>query len=81
MMSAKFRIEVRADKLIDLLTLPNIKGEKKSTFCFKIFVGISDEWDALFVFKLFISFSISARDTVLKEKLKLHFSRIALILG
>ena len=45
----------------------NIKGEKKSTFCFKIFVGISDEWDALFVFKLFISFSMSARDTVLKK--------------
>ena len=58
-----------------------MKGEKKSTFCFKIFVGISDEWDTLFVFKLFISFSISVSDTVLKEKLKLHFSRIVLILG
>ena len=81
MMSAKFRIEVRADKLIDLLTLPNIKGEKKSTFCFKIFVGISDEWDALFVFKLFISFSMSVRDTVFEKELKLHFSRIVLILG
>ena len=50
-------------------------------FCFKIFVGISHEWDALFVFKLFISFSISVSDTVLKEKLKLYFSRIVLILG
>ena len=46
--------------------------------CFKIFVGISDEWDALFVLKL-ISFSMSVKDTVLKEKLKLHFSRIVLI--
>ena len=50
-------------------------------FCFEVFVGMSDEWDALFVFKLFISFSISVSDTVLKEKLKLHFSRIVLILG
>ena len=33
------------------------------------------------VFKLFISFSLSVSDTVLNEKLKLHFSRIALILG
>ena len=76
MMSANFRIEGRADKLIDLLTQPNIKGEKKSTFCFKVFVGISDEWDALFVFKLFISFSMSVRDTVSKEKLKLLFLRM-----
>ena len=49
-------------------------------FCFKIFVGISDEWDALFVLKL-ISFSMSVKDTVLKEKLKLHFSRIVLVFG
>ena len=28
-----------------------------------------------------ISFSMSVRDTVLKEKLKLHFSKIVLILG
>ena len=46
-------------------------------FCFKIFVGISDEWDALFVFNLLISFSISVSDTVLEEKLKLHFTRIS----
>ena len=39
------------------------------------------EWDALFLFKLFISFSISLSDTVLKQNLKLHFSRIVLILG
>ena len=45
-----------------------------------MFVGISDEWDALFVFNVLISFSISARDTVLKEKLTLHFTRIVLIL-
>ena len=70
MMSANFRIEEKVDKLIDLLTYPNIKGEKKSTFYFKNFVGISYEWDALFVFKLFISFSMLVRDTVLKEKLK-----------
>ena len=57
-----------------------MKGEKKSTFCFKMFVGISDEWDALFVFNLLISFSISASDTVLREKLTLHFTRIVLIL-
>ena len=80
MMSAKFRIEGKVDELIDLLTKSIIKGEKKSTFCFKFFVGISDEWNALFVFKLFISFSISVSDTVLNEKLKLNFSRIVLIL-
>ena len=50
-------------------------------FCFKIFVGVPDEWDALFVLKLFIFFSMSVRDTALKEKLKLHFSRFILILG
>ena len=50
-------------------------------FCFKIFVGISDELDALFVFKIFISFSMYVRDTVLKEKLKFDFLRIVLILG
>ena len=80
MMSANFRIEGKVDELIDLLTKSNIKGEKKSTFCFKFFVGISDEWNALFVFKLFISFSISVSDTVLNEKIKLNFSRIVLIL-
>ena len=80
MMSANFRIKGKVDELIDLLTKSNIKGEKKSTFCFKFFVGISDEWNALFVFKLFISFSISVSDTVLNEKLKLNFSRIVLIL-
>ena len=79
-MCTNFRIESKIDKLINLLTYPNIKGEMKSTFCFKIFVGISDEWDAFFVFNLFISFSMSVRDTVSK-KLKLHFSRIVLILG
>ena len=81
MMSANFRIEEKVDELINLLTESNIKGENKSTFRFKIFVGISNEWYALFVFKLFISVSISASDTVLKEKLKLDFSKIALILG
>ena len=40
-----------------------------------------DEWDALFVFKLLIYFSMSVRETILKEKLKLHFPRIVLILG
>ena len=81
MMSANFRIEGKVNELIDLLTWSNIKGEKKSTFCFKIFVGISNEWDALLVFKLFIYCSMSVSDTVLNEKLKLHFSRIVLILG
>ena len=80
MMSANFRIEGKVDELIDLLTKSNIKGEKKSMFCFKFFVGISDEWNDLFVFKPFISFSISVSDTVLNEKLKLNFSRIVLIL-
>ena len=51
-----------------------------SHYCFKIFVGISDEWDALFESNFFISFSTPVRDTVLKEKLKLHFLRIVLIL-
>lgn len=41
-------------------------------------LDISDEWDALFVSKLFILFSTSVSDTVWKEKLKLHFSRINL---
>ena len=57
-----------------------MKGGKKPMFCFKIFVGKSDEWDVLFVFKLLNSFSTSVRDNVLKEKPKLHFSRIAQIL-
>lgn len=43
-------------------------------------MGISGEWDALFVSKLFTSFSTSARGTGLKEKLELHFLRIAFIL-
>ena len=38
-----------------------------------MFVGISDEWDALFVSKLFIFFSTSVRDTVLKVKTKIAF--------
>ena len=80
-MSANFGIEGKVDEMIDLFTQPNITEEKKYMFCFKIVVGISDKWDALFAFKLFISFSMSVRDTVLKEKLKLHFSRIVLILG
>ena len=42
---------------------------------------MSDEWDSLIVFELFISFSTSVRDTVLKEKLKLNFFSIVLILG
>ena len=58
-MSANFRNDGKVDKLIDLFILPNIKGEKKFTFCLKIFVGILDEWDALFV-----SFFMSVRDTV-----------------
>ena len=58
-----------------------MKGEKKSMLCFKIFVGISEERDALFVFKILIYFSMSVRDRVLKEKLKLHFARIVLIFG
>ena len=77
MMPGNLRIEGKVDELIELLTWPNMKGEKKSMFCFKIFVGISHEWDVLFMFKLF---SMSVRDTVLKEELKLHFSKIILIL-
>ena len=80
MMFANFRIERKEDELIDLITYPNIKGEKKCTFCFIHLVGISDEWDTLFMFKLFISFSTSVRNTVFRKKLKLHFSRIVLIL-
>ena len=71
MMSANFRIEGKVDEVIDLLTQPNIKGEKKSTFCFKFFVDISDEWDVLFVFDLLISFSISVSDAVFKENAKI----------
>lgn len=72
-MQANFRIEGRVDKLIDLLIWPDKEEEKKSKFCFKIFVGKSDELDTLFVSKLFISLSASVRDLALKEKLKLHF--------
>ena len=43
MVSANFKIEGKLEELIVLLTYSNIKGEKKPTFCFKIFVGISDE--------------------------------------
>ena len=77
-MYANFRIEGKVNELIDLFTY---KRRKKSAFCFKIFVGTSDEWDAELVSELLISFSTSGRHTVLKEKLTLHFSRIILILG
>ena len=73
MIFANFRIEGKVGELIDLSTQPNIKGEKRSTFCFKSFLAISDEWDALFVFKLFSSFSTSVRNTVYKEQPELHF--------
>ena len=53
---ANFGIEGKVDKLIDLFIQPNIKGNKKPLFCFKLFIAISDEWDALFVSILFISF-------------------------
>ena len=59
LLSADFRIEGKIDELIDLFAQPKMKEEKKSTFCFKISVGISDELDALFLPKLFISFSTS----------------------
>ena len=62
-MSASFRIEGKVDEVIDLLTQSNIKEGKKSTFCLKMFVGISNEWDAVFAFKLFIFFSMSVSDT------------------
>ena len=53
-MSANFRIEGKVYELIDLLTLSNIKGEKKSMrFVLNFFVDTSGEWDVLFVFKLF----------------------------
>ena len=58
-MSANFRNDGKVDKLIDLFILPNIKGEKKFTLCLNIFVGILNEWDALFV-----SFFMLVRDTV-----------------
>ena len=43
-----------------------------SHYCFKIFVGISDEWDALFESKLFISFSTPVRDCF-ERKTKVAF--------
>ena len=46
-MPANFRTEGKVGELIDFLKWPNMKGEKKCTFCFKIFVSISDERDAL----------------------------------
>ena len=49
-------------------------------FCFRIFIDISVEWDALFVSNL-IFFSIPVSDTVLKEKLNFYFERIAFLLG
>ena len=50
-------------------------------YFFKNFVDILDEWVALFMSKLFISFSILVRGTALKENLKLHFSAIVLMFG
>ena len=38
---SNFRITVKADELVDLFTKLNTKVEKKSTFCFNIFVGTS----------------------------------------
>ena len=43
-------------------------------------LSVSDEWGALLVSKLLISYSMPARDTALKKKQKLHFVRIVLIL-
>ena len=60
-MYANFRIEGKVNELIDLITQSKTKGEKKSAFCFKIFVGTSDEWDAELVSELLISFSTSGR--------------------
>ena len=75
MMSTNLRIEGKVDELIDLLNIifnidvfiPNIKVEKKSAFCFEVFVVNWDEWDVLLISKHFILFPMSARDTVLKE--------------
>ena len=72
-MSGNFRTEGKVYELIDLLTWPNIKEGKKYTFCFKIFVGMSDEWDALFVFKLFISFFYVSKRHCFKRKAKIAF--------
>ena len=56
-MPASFRIDGKIGKLIGLFIYLNLKGEKKSTFCFKSLIGVSDEWDALFVSNLFFSFA------------------------
>ena len=44
LLSTDFRIEGKIDELIDLFAQPKMKEEKKSTFCFKISVGISMNW-------------------------------------
>ena len=77
-MSANFRVDTKVDELIYLHSL-NITEENKLCFNFKM-LSVSDEWGALLVSKLLISYSMPARDTALKKKKKLHFVRIVLIL-
>lgn len=77
-MSANFRVDTKVDELIYLHSL-NITEENKLCFNLKM-LSVSDEWGALLVSKLLISYSMPARDTALKKKQKLHFVRIVLIL-
>ena len=68
--------------LLIYLSSPIKKNKGNFHFVLKYLkVGIWDGINTLFMFKLFISFSLPVRDTVLKEKLKLHFLRTVFMLG
>ena len=56
MTSANLKIDEKVDEFIDMFTKFHIKGENKSTFSFKILVGISGARDALLISSLFIHF-------------------------
>ena len=55
---ADLRHEGKVEDLIELFMISHKNLAKISTFCFIILVGISELSDALFIFKLRISFSI-----------------------
>lgn len=64
-MSANFRVDTKVDELIYLHSL-NITEENKLCFNLKM-LSVSDEWGALLVSKLLISYFMPARDTALKK--------------
>lgn len=66
--TANFKTDEKVDKFIDMFSKFNTKEKNKFTFSFKILVDISNAWDALLMFSIFISFSAWPSVTVLKKK-------------